>query len=274
MIETHSADAVRYWASSTGPGKDSVISEEKIQTGAKLATKLWNVARFSQRFLEGYQPEQTPPALSTADRWILARLMQLIERTMTLFHQYDYAAARSEIEGFFWRDLSDNYLEMAKQRLYDTASSYHPGAKFTLHRVLESAIALFAPFLPYVTDRIYQAILRRENGPVSVHLTAWPQVNPDLNDQSMLAVGEALIEIATAVRRFKSENQIALTTPLAHLHIDPQDDEFLAAALAGAQNDLSSVTRAHKITVGNTPLNVLTTLPAPGKFTIALIIAS
>src|SRR5262249_13061783 len=55
MIERYSADGVRYWASSTGFGKDSVISEEKIKNGVKLCTKLWNVARFSERFLEGYQ---------------------------------------------------------------------------------------------------------------------------------------------------------------------------------------------------------------------------
>ena len=67
MIEKYSADAVRYWAASTSFGKDSVISEDKVQAGAKLVTKLWNVAQFSQRFLEGYLPSRirTPRPLPT-----------------------------------------------------------------------------------------------------------------------------------------------------------------------------------------------------------------
>ena len=117
MIERYSADAVRYWAASTGPGKDAVISEEKIQMGAKLVTKLWNVARFSERFLEGYTPQAAGDLagqFTPADRWILARLQQLIRRVTALFQDYDYAAAKSEVEIFFWRDLADNYLEMCK----------------------------------------------------------------------------------------------------------------------------------------------------------------
>ena len=120
MIERYSADAVRYWAASTGPGKDAIISEEKIQLGARLVTKLWNVARFSERFLENYRPPQLlPNQLSTADRWILSRMQTLIRRVTSLLESYDYAAAKNEIEIFFWGDLTDNYLEMSKQRLYN-----------------------------------------------------------------------------------------------------------------------------------------------------------
>src|SRR5512145_1939268 len=86
MIEKYSADAVRYWTASTAPGKDSIISEEKIQMGSKLVTKLWNVARFAQGFIQP-GPESIDPAspLSPADRWILARLQHLIQRVTELF---------------------------------------------------------------------------------------------------------------------------------------------------------------------------------------------
>jgi valyl-tRNA synthetase len=77
MIQRYSADAVRYWAASTGAGRDTVISEEKIQMGQKLVTKLWNVARFSETFLSGFTlpdlPEFTP-----ADRWILASTQSMV----------------------------------------------------------------------------------------------------------------------------------------------------------------------------------------------------
>ncbi len=158
MIEKYSADAVRYWAASTGYGKDSTISEEKIQTGAKLVTKLWNVARFSQRFLENYQPPAQHPALSPIDRWILTRTQRLIRRVTELFRNYDYAAAKSETESFFWRDLADNYLEMSKERLYAGEDERRGGARYTLYHVLLSVIKLFAPFLPYITEEMFQAL--------------------------------------------------------------------------------------------------------------------
>ena len=100
MIEKYSADAVRYWAACTGFGKDSIISEDKIQVGARLVTKLWNVARFSQRFLADYCPS-TPPSLSPADRWILSRLQRLIKEATQLFRNYEFAGAKNETESFF-----------------------------------------------------------------------------------------------------------------------------------------------------------------------------
>ena len=152
MIEKYSADAVRYWAASIGYGKDSTVSEEKIQTGAKLVTKLWNIGRFSQHFLEDYRPPAERPALSPTDRWILSRTQRLILRVTDLFRNYDYAAAKSETESFFWRGLADNYLEMSKERLYDETSEMHEGARYTLYHVLLTVVKLFAPLLPYIEE--------------------------------------------------------------------------------------------------------------------------
>ncbi len=160
VIEQYSADAVRSWAASTAPGKDAIISEEKIQLGLKLTTKLWNVARFSERFLEGAPPPTNKLLFTPADRWIQARLAQLIHRVTDLFRSYEYAAAKSEVEVFFWRVLSDNYLEMAKQRLYDPSSPTHQGARATLAAVLLNTLKLFAPILPFITDEIYQNLFQ------------------------------------------------------------------------------------------------------------------
>src|SRR5205085_4332328 len=92
MIEKYSADALRYWAASTGPGKDSIISEDKIIMGGKSVTKLWNVAKFSQRFLEGYRPTNALPTFTPTDRWLLSRAQRVIQRATEHFHSYDYAA--------------------------------------------------------------------------------------------------------------------------------------------------------------------------------------
>lgn len=248
MVERYSADAVRYWAASTGPGKDSVISEEKIQLGAKLVTKLWNVARFSERFLDGYRPEVPPALLSPADRWILSRAQRLIRRSTQLYEAYDYAAAKSEIEIFVWRDLADNYLEMVKQRLYNTHGPGFEAARFTLYRVLLSLIKLFAPILPHITEVIYQGIFRTTGDPRSIHSTRWPEPDLSLEDEHAEEMGELLVEIATAVRRYKSEQNLPLGSGLTRLQLAGGAPEVIEA-LESAASDLTSITRADRIEI-------------------------
>jgi valyl-tRNA synthetase len=248
MIERYSADAVRYWAASTGTGKDAIISEEKIQAGARLVTKLWNVARFSERFLEKYALPAQAPELSPADRWMLSRLMGLIDQVSGMFERYDYAAARNEAENFFWSVLTDNYLEMCKLRLYDPSNLLHDGARFALYQAFLSLLKLFAPFFPYITDEIYRALFASETGCISVHASAWPEVNPAWIDAQAEAVGEILVEIATCVRRYKSEKNLSLGMELNRLQLraaHPGQIQSLQAARA----DLQGVTRALQIEI-------------------------
>jgi len=269
MIRRYSADAVRYWAASTGFGKDTTISEEKMQNGARLVTKLWNVASFSQRFLEGYHPQVELPALSPADRWLLARAQRLIQRVTELFRSYDYAAAKSEAESFFWRDLADNYLEMAKSRLYNEASAAREGARYTLFHALLAMVKLFAPFLPHITETIYQGLFAASEGSESVHRSPWPGANEALIDDRAEAAGEALVEVATAVRRYKSEHALSLSTELARLQL-ATDDADLARALQEATDDIRSITRARQIEVCARLDAALERVKADGAVGIAL----
>jgi valyl-tRNA synthetase len=268
MIERYSADAVRYWAASTGLGKNAVISEEKIQTGARFVTKIWNSARFSEKFLAGYHPRVAPeaaagdkmghpsaglPGFTPADRWILSRNQRLVRRVTGLLEDYDHAAAKSEIENFFWNDFADNYLEMCKQRLYAEDHPQRQQACFTLYHVLLTTIQLLAPFLPYVTEEIYQGLFADQEGASadrhnSIHRSRWPVPDERLEDEAAERAGEALVAIATVVRRYKSERSLPLSSELEGLELAAQD-ENLAEQLLEASSDLLSVTRARKIEV-------------------------
>jgi valyl-tRNA synthetase len=218
-----------------------------MQTGLKLATKLWNVARFSERFVKEYGASEQP-ALTPADRWLLARTQRLIQRVTALMRGYDWAAAKAEVEAFFWRDLADNYLEMAKGRLYDEASAGHVGARYTLATVLLATLKLFAPFLPHVTEAIYQGLYAESEGAGSIHRSRWPEADEALLDEAAEAAGEALVAVATAARRYKSEHSIGLGAELARLRLATAD-EALADALRAAEADVRSVTRARDVEV-------------------------
>ncbi|MFN2195217.1 MAG: valine--tRNA ligase [Anaerolineales bacterium] len=271
MMERYSADAVRYWAASTGPGKDAIISEEKIQLGEKFTTKLWNVARFAERFLANYDPRTTaPPAQMTpADRWILARTQTLILQTTRYFNEFEYAAAKSELETFFWRDLADNYLEMAKQRLYLANEQGGNSAVFCLYTVLLTTIKLWAPLLPFITEKIYLDLFRHTHAEESIHRSAWPVIDPLFQDQDAERFGETLIQIATIVRRYKSEANLSLGTPIRRLQL-ATGAPGLAGELEQASADLSSITRADQIEVGPNADPVLTRLFYDQDLTISI----
>jgi valyl-tRNA synthetase len=245
MIERYSADAVRYWAASTGLGKDAVISEERIEAGAKLVTKLWNVARFSQRFVEGYQPPAHSPPLALSDRWILSHLQGVIQRVTDGFHSYEFTAAKNEVESFFWRILADNYLEMCKLPLYEEHSE---GARYALHRVLLTVLKLFAPFLPYVTDEIYRTVFAPGDPSASIHKADWPVADDALIDGLAETAGDAIVDVATAVRRYKTENQLHLGAELERLQVSVAD-RSLRETLSRAHADIRSVTRAKQVEI-------------------------
>jgi valyl-tRNA synthetase len=245
MLDRYSADALRYWAASTSFGKDSVIDEEKIQAGAKLVTKLWNVARFSEHFLRDYVPvEGLPASLTPADRWLLSRTQRLVARVSERFRAYDYASAKSDIEVYFWTELADNYLEMAKKRLYDGGAEAE-GARFTLYVALLTTLKLLAPLLPYVTEAIYRGMF---NSQASLHRAPWPTPDATLTSDTAEHVGEALVAIATAVRRFKSDHELSLGAEVNHLQLATHDPQLKEQLLA-AEADLGSITRAKQITV-------------------------
>lgn len=245
-VERYSADAVRYWAASTGFGKDSTIDERKIRAGAKLATKLWNVARFSERFLQGRDTMPSATTLTPADRWIQSRCQRLVERVTLLMESYDYATAKGEIESFFWTEFADNYLEMAKKRLYDGGEAAS-GAQAALRMALLTTLKLLAPFMPYITEAIYQALFDREG---TIHRDSWPETQQELLDEDVEALGEELVAIAGAVRRYKSEENISLAAELAQLHL-LVNDERTQASFRAAEADLVSVTRARKLVVSS-----------------------
>jgi len=182
------------------------------------------------------------------DRWMLSRTQWLIRRVTELFRNYDYAAAKSETESFFWRDLADNYLEMSKERLYDETNELREGARYTLYDVLLTVIKLFAPILPYITEEVYQALFVPIEGEGSIHNARWPVAIESLLSETADAAGEALIEVATAVRRYKSESNISLGAELKRLQL-ATTDTGIARMLQEARVDIMSVTRARQIEV-------------------------
>lgn len=249
MINKYSADAVRYWSASTTPGKDSVISEEKIQAGQKFIIKLWNVARFSERFLMDQPEEFSKENLLPSDLWVMAELQDLIRKVTISFENYDYARAKNEIESFFWSILTDNYVEFVKQRLYNSEYTSHQAARYTITKLLKTILLLLAPVLPFITDSLYQ-LLFSHLSESSIHQSSWPKIEPEWESKEYQEFGFVLLEFASIIRRYKSEHNLSLGSPLSGIIIIPGQKKW-SELIEKTTTDLISVSRAEKIMITN-----------------------
>ena len=256
-LEQFSADAVRYWTATVRTGGDTNLSEEMFRNGQRLATKLWNAARLALAHLDGYRPPAAPPAaLNPTDRWLLARLSEVIGRATRAMEEYEFASAKAETERFFWTDLCDNYLELVKARLYANEPGPPAGdpaaraaarvaAQYTLYQALLGVLKLLAPFLPHVTEEIYLGGFAAVEGAPSIHTARWPQAHPAWASDEAARIGEAILEIVDQVRRWKSDRQLSVGAPLAAVRVACPDG--LSEALAGATVDLCGVSRAEQL---------------------------
>lgn len=246
IIERESADALRYWATSGRLGMDSSFSAEIIANGRRLITKLWNANRFAAGRLEDFAYSlATPDLLLPMDRWLLSRLARTINETTVELERYEYTAARAIVERFFWSDLCDNYLELAKARLYDASGAERYAAQWSLYHALFGCLQLLAPYLPYITDEIYQELFRRWQAAPSIHVSAWPAAPAAWIDPLAEEQGELFVDILRQVRRYKAGQKLSAGAELEMLYVTIPSEHH--PIFTNMLVDLKSATRARHI---------------------------
>jgi len=228
MIGQFSADAVRYWTSSAKLGADTIIDlrnpEESFEGGKRLATKLYNASKFSHTHLLGFNPagrDLTAMVHHTVDRWLIGRLADTTQRAQSAFDEYEFSEALDAIERFFWRDFCDNYLELAKGRLYGEAVAGLPkgdaervaeSARATLFIALEAILKMLAPFVPHITEDIWHWYFARFTSEKSIHRTPWPdaeRLSPAI-DEGCNRAGRNLVGALALARKAKSELNVSI----------------------------------------------------------------
>ncbi len=170
----------------------------------------------------------------------------MIEVTQDI-NEYDHANAKNKIESFFWDIMTDNYLEMAKNRLYSLADGTpdKESARYTLYQAIFTIIKMLAPLLPYITEEIFASCFKRVDSEQSIHQVKWPQASMELIDAHAEAIGLALVEIAATARRFKSDKKLPLGSPLTCITITASPE--ILNGLQECLDDIKSVTRAKEV---------------------------
>ncbi len=220
VIDKYSADALRFWAAGAKLGEDLPYQEKDLATGAKTVTKLWNASKFAIINLSGYDGGK-PKKLDATDKWILSKLNRVITECTDALNEYEYSAAKAAVEKFFWHDFADYYLEMVKDRLYNSggySSDATDSARFTIHASLLSILKLFAPIMPFVTEEIYQLYFRQFEKAKSIHVSEWPAAGEAYDEEEKL--GGMAVEIISALRKYKSDNRMSMNHELERLVIE------------------------------------------------------
>jgi valyl-tRNA synthetase len=227
-------------------GEDVPFLEKELQSANRTLTKLWNASRFTLMNLSDYRDDWTGrfDELEVIDRWILSRLNKLVAECTESFASYEHNKAKLAVEQFFWSDFCDNYLEIVKGRLYEPKDAMQKrSAQFALTHVLSAILKLFAPFMPFVTEEIYQLRFARAEGKKSIHVAAWPEVRKDWKDEQAEIIGSQVTQVLDAVRKHKTGKQLAMNAPLERVTITTKLD------LTMAENDILSVTKASQISL-------------------------
>jgi valyl-tRNA synthetase len=165
LIDTYGADATRYRACGAQLGKDIAFDETELKAGQKLVTKLWNAFQFVKMQLSAFVPHDkggdAVGGLYPTDQRLLSRIDAVTKRMRECLDIYEFGLAKIAFEEFFWTDFCDNYLEMVKVRLYkpelfDDGETKKQSAQTTLYTAFYTIIRLLAPYIPHITEQIYQ----------------------------------------------------------------------------------------------------------------------
>lgn len=219
LIAAHSADALRYWAANARLGTDTFFDPAELSSSKRFLTKLWNAAKFAVSHLGDYTPAHNVTLLP-ADTWIIERTRACISTAAALLNEYEIGSARHEIDAFFWKDFCDNYVELVKERLYQPdkhGEEARRSGQQALYYTLLNLLKLYAPYVPHITEAVYQAYFRTYEGAASIHSLQWEK--PGTPNQTLLDFGEALKAVLFQVRKQKSEQNISMKAELPCLDI-------------------------------------------------------
>ncbi|MFY9487078.1 MAG: valine--tRNA ligase [Solirubrobacterales bacterium] len=202
VIDKYGADATRFGLLAMSSAQDVRYSEEKVKQGNDLANKLWNASRLILLKVADVPAEPRPE--TAEDRWVLSRLQGAIAQTTEQIGEYDFSHAALGLYNFFYNEVCDWYLELAKPRLW--AEGENDSVSANLLYVLEQTLALMHPLMPFVTEEIW-ALLPGDRQQLAA--SAYPTLDSSLVDSNAEGAMSRAIEAITSLRRYRDELGVA-----------------------------------------------------------------
>ncbi len=214
IIDRIGADALRYTLlTSSTPGNDINLDQRRLEGARNFANKIWNAARFVVTNLDTSDGDGPYTDLSLQDRWIVSRLNRLVQEVTRLFDSYQYGEAGRRIHDFLWSEFCDWYIEACKIRLYGEDLAARATARATLVSVLERGLRLLHPFMPFVTEEIWQHLkAARPQGDSSwedsLMICRWPEAEEAQLDDEAESDMDLLMDLIRLVRNARAEYDV------------------------------------------------------------------
>ncbi|MGM0652214.1 MAG: valine--tRNA ligase [Bacillota bacterium] len=222
VIDNYGADTLRFTlVTGQAPGNDQRFRKEGVEAGRNFANKIWNASRFvlmnltdqgeAEPSFAPFDPGNPPKDLDRADRWILHRYNETIQKATGLLDKYELGEAARQVYEFLWNDFCDWYVEISKHYLYlkdegEQAEYDRSQTRSLLVYVLDGVMRLLHPFMPFISEEIWQQLPHRREEALVV--ADWPEVNSALSFPEAAEDMAALQEVARAIRNLRSQVQI------------------------------------------------------------------
>ncbi len=205
IIDQYGADALRFTlATGNAPGNDMRFSDDKVKASRNFANKLWNAARFVLMYLDDNGDYTSlPKDLAVEDKWIVSKFNKLAKEVTENLENFELGIAVAKLYDFIWDVFCDWYIEISKIRLQSGEDA--DTAKAVLVYVLTGILKLLHPFMPFITEEIYQAIPHNEE---SVMISKWPEYDESLNFPIEENDMEMIMDAIRAVRNRRSEMNV------------------------------------------------------------------
>ncbi|QIH78706.1 valine--tRNA ligase [Macrococcoides canis] len=272
VIDQYGADSLRYFlATGSSPGQDLRYSTEKVEAAWNFINKIWNASRFSLMNIgEDFKAEDIDLTgeKSLADEWILTRLNETIEEVTRLADKYEFGEVGRVLYNFIWDEFCDWYIEMSKIPMNGDDEAQKQMTRSILAYTLDSIMRMLHPFMPFVTEHIWQ------NLPVtgdSIVTASWPQVKPELSNEQSKRNMEQLMEIIRAVRNTRSEVNTPMSKQIPMMIKTNNDD--IAARLERERPFIERFCNPSELTIQSSveiPEEVITTAVTGGSVILPL----
>jgi valyl-tRNA synthetase len=267
IMDEYGTDALRFsFLTGSTPGNDMRLSLARVEANRNFANKIWNAARFVVSNLAGGRELQRAEAPETlTDRWIQSRVQRLTRDVTRLIDDYQFGEAGRQIYDFLWGEYADWYIEISKARLYGDDPAAAATARRVLVTVLEQALRLLHPFMPFVTETIWQNLKQAwEVGEWSEALMIAPWPAPGKTDAEAEAQMQAIMEVVRAIRNARAEYDV-----------EP-GRRIPALVAAGELAPVFEAERAALVTLARldeAQLTIAATLPEKPAKALALVVA-
>ena len=220
VVKQYGADSLRYFiTTNSSPGQDLRYEEEKVLSSWNYINKIWNISRYiimNTEDILGEDIKLNPTEFAFPDKWIITKLNKLIDSVDSFFDNYEFGEAARLIYNFTWNDFASWYIEMSKISDSNTTKS-------VLVYVLTAILKLLHPYMPFVTEEIYQKLKTKD---ISIMVSDWPKNNELIYEEALEM--EWFFELIKEIRTIRNDYQVSWTKPIdLFIQTNQKNSKFL-----------------------------------------------